>query len=103
MRRAAIPSPRSNPKMSFVVSIAVALILTQGLRSLVGAASLPLETALTGLLNAVLVRGWRNVIFLWEPHYPLLMVGSTAFMGFVLLGIGLAIGAGVVRRAKSED
>lgn len=92
---------RANSKASYAVSIAAAFMVARGIGLLIEAASMPLETVSARLLNALLVRGWRNVMLLYEGPYPTLgLVGSTAFPGFVLLVSGLLAGNYIASRTR---
>jgi len=103
MRRLILSALRAKSKLSYAASIAAGLVIFEGLQLLINAASMPLETVSARLINALLVRGWRNVMLLSEPSHSLLMVGSIALTGVVLVAIGFSIGEGVVRHTGAED
>lgn len=88
----------SQLRASYVVSIVAGLALFQGIQLLLRAASLPLETLMAKLINAILVRGWRNILLLNEPHYPLLMVGESVLIGVIFIAIGLWAGNSLARK-----
>jgi len=75
----------------------IALLLYKGVGLLVQAAAMPLEHVVVYTINAVSLRGWRDVMPLGQPDYPLVLVGLTAFNGFVLVATGLVIGMKLVR------
>ena len=95
-----MPAIRAQERTSYAVSVAGGLMIARGIELLIQAASMPLETVSARLINALLVRGWRNVVLLNEAYYPLALVGSTVFPGFVLLGAGLLAGNYIVSRAR---
>jgi hypothetical protein len=100
MPRSPMPAIRANSKASYAVSIVAALIVARGIELLIRAASMPLETVSVRLINALLVRGWRNVVVLHEAPYSLALVGSTALPGFVLLVAGLLAGNYIASRER---
>ena len=95
-----MPAIRANSKASYAVSIAAALIVARGIELLIQAASMPLGTVSVRLINALVVRGWRNAVVLYEAPYSLSLVGSTALPGLVLLVAGLVAGNYIVRARR---
>lgn len=96
-----VPAPR-NSKASRAAAIVIGLTLFKGVALLIQAASMPLETLAVRVINALLMRGWRNVMTLDESHYPMALFGYVAFEGLVLIAIGLAIGRKLVPRSPQE-
>ena len=88
----------SSQYAQYAVSILAALLIYSGIESMIGAASAPLETATAWLINAVLARGWPNVLRLSETSYPMIFIAHKAVVGLVFGSIGLWLGMGLTRR-----
>ncbi len=93
---------RLSPRLSYAASIAIALTLFEGMQSLINAASLPLEVVVARMINAALVRGWRDVMLIPEPGPQLGIFVAYALMGLVLIAIGLSLGIGILSHGGRE-
>ena len=91
-----------NSKASFAVTIMVALMVSNGIRLLIQASSMPLIGISAALINALLVRGWRDVMLLNDTQYPLMFFVPTAVYGMVFVVVGVLIGAILLRPDGSE-
>ena len=96
-----IPTPR-NSKASLAAAIVIGLTLFKGVALLIQAAAVPLETLAVRVINALLMRGWRNVMPLDASHYPMALLGYTAVEGLALVAIGLAVGMKLVPRSPQD-
>jgi len=95
------PIPQHS-RASLAAAIAIGLTLSKGIGLLIRAAAAPLDTLTVHIINAILMRGWRNVMALSESSLPLALVGLFAFEGFVLVALALGIGMKLVPRLPKE-
>ncbi len=93
---------RLHSKVSFAVAVLVAYMEFKGICLLIQTASKPLGQITAALINALLVRGWRDVMLLNDTQYPPMMLVPTAVYGIVFVAIGLLIGAVLLRSDRSQ-
>ena len=93
---------RRNSKASFAVAVVVALMVFNGIRIFIQTASKPLGQMSAALINALLERGWRDVMLLNDTQYPLMMLVPTAVYGIVFVVVGVLIGAILMPPDRSE-
>jgi len=98
MHAPSVLNSRLSPMLSYVVSIAIALTLYEGMKSLINAASMPLEALAARLINAVILRGWRDIMLMPEHNYPLSILGINVVFGLVLIGMGLSVGMRILAK-----
>ena len=87
---------------SLAAAIMIGLTLFKGVELLIQAAAMPLETVTVRVINALLIRGWRNVTLLDGPPDTLVVAVFTAVQGLALIAIGLGIGIRLVPHAPHE-